>query len=35
VKAADFAPIEQLEMTRFAGEKRNLFADVIGGEAGH
>ena len=30
--AADFAPIEQLQMMRFKGEKWDLFGDVIGGE---
>jgi branched-chain amino acid transport system substrate-binding protein len=33
--AADFAPIEQLQMMRFKGEKWDLFGDVISGEAGH
>src|SRR5437763_2729079 len=30
--ATDFAPIEQLQMMRFKGEKWDLFGDVIGGE---
>jgi branched-chain amino acid transport system substrate-binding protein len=30
--AADFAPIEQLRMMRFKGEKWDLFGDVISGE---
>jgi branched-chain amino acid transport system substrate-binding protein len=30
--AADFAPIEQLQMMRFKGEKWDLFGDVISGE---
>jgi len=33
--ATDFAPIEQLQMMRFKGEKWDLFGDVISGEAGH
>jgi branched-chain amino acid transport system substrate-binding protein len=33
--ASDFAPIEQLQMMRFKGEKWDLFGDVISGEAGH
>jgi len=33
--AADFAPIEQLQMMRFKGEKWDLFGDVISGEAGN
>jgi len=33
--ATDFAPIEQLQMMRFKGEKWDLFGDVINGEAGH
>jgi branched-chain amino acid transport system substrate-binding protein len=33
--ATDFAPIEQLRMMRFKGEKWDLFGDVISGEAGH
>jgi branched-chain amino acid transport system substrate-binding protein len=31
----DFAPIEQLQMMRFKGEKWDLFGDIISGEAGH
>jgi branched-chain amino acid transport system substrate-binding protein len=31
----DFAPIEQLQMMRFKGEKWDLFGDVISGEAGN
>jgi len=31
--ASDFAPIEQLRMMRFKGEKWDLFGDVISGEA--
>ncbi|MBR1275690.1 ABC transporter substrate-binding protein [Bradyrhizobium sp. AUGA SZCCT0283] len=31
--ATDFAPIEQLQMMRFKGEKWDLFGDVISGEA--
>jgi branched-chain amino acid transport system substrate-binding protein len=30
--AADFAPIEQLQMMRFKGEKWELFGDIISGE---
>ncbi|HKS19991.1 MAG TPA: ABC transporter substrate-binding protein [Bradyrhizobium sp.] len=30
--ATDFAPIEQLRMTRFKGEKWDLFGDIISGE---
>jgi branched-chain amino acid transport system substrate-binding protein len=30
--AADFAPIEQLQMMRFKGEKWDLFGGIIGGE---
>ena len=30
--ATDFAPIEQLEMMRFKGEKWDLFGDIISGE---
>ena len=30
--ATDFAPIEQLQMMRFKGEKWDLFGDIIGGE---
>jgi branched-chain amino acid transport system substrate-binding protein len=33
--ATDFAPIEQLQMMRFKGEKWDLFGEVINGEAGH
>jgi branched-chain amino acid transport system substrate-binding protein len=33
--ATDFAPIEQLQMMRFKGEKWDLFGDVISAEAGH
>ena len=33
--AIDFAPIEQLQMMRFKGEKWDLFGDIISGEAGH
>jgi branched-chain amino acid transport system substrate-binding protein len=33
--ATDFAPIEQLQMMRFKGEKWDLFGDVISGELGH
>jgi branched-chain amino acid transport system substrate-binding protein len=28
----DFAPIEQLQMMRFKGEKWDLFGDIISGE---
>ncbi|HLZ05148.1 MAG TPA: ABC transporter substrate-binding protein [Bradyrhizobium sp.] len=31
---ADFAPIEQLQMMRFKGEKWELFGDIISGEPG-
>jgi branched-chain amino acid transport system substrate-binding protein len=31
--ATDFAPIEQLQMMRFKGEKWDLFGDIISGEA--
>jgi branched-chain amino acid transport system substrate-binding protein len=31
--ATDFAPIEQLQMERFKGEKWDLFGDIISGEA--
>jgi len=31
--ATDFAPIEQLQLMRFKGEKWDLFGDVISGEA--
>jgi branched-chain amino acid transport system substrate-binding protein len=31
----DFAPIEQLQMMRFKGEKWDLFGDIISGELGH
>jgi branched-chain amino acid transport system substrate-binding protein len=30
--AIDFAPIEQLRMMRFKGEKWDLFGDIISGE---
>jgi branched-chain amino acid transport system substrate-binding protein len=30
----DFAPIEQLQMMRFKGQKWELFGDIIGGEVG-
>jgi branched-chain amino acid transport system substrate-binding protein len=30
--ATDFAPIEQLQMMRFKGEKWDLFGDIISGE---
>ena len=33
--ATDFAPIEQLQMMRFKGEKWELFGDVISGEVGN
>jgi len=33
--ATDFAPIEQLRMMRFKGEKWDLFGDIISGELGH
>ena len=33
--ATDFAPIEQLQMMRFKGEKWDLFGDVISGELSH
>src|SRR6266404_1909413 len=33
--ATDFAPIEQLQMQRFKGEKWELFGDIISGELGH
>jgi branched-chain amino acid transport system substrate-binding protein len=33
--ATDFAPIEQLRMMRFKGEKWDLFGEVISGEVGH
>jgi branched-chain amino acid transport system substrate-binding protein len=33
--ATDFAPIEQLQMMRFKGEKWDMFGDVISGELGH
>ena len=32
--ATDFAPIEQLQMMRFKGEKWDLFGDIISGEVG-
>ena len=31
----DFAPIEQLQMMRFKGEKWDLFGDIISAEIGH
>src|ERR1700687_2038823 len=33
--ASDFAPIEQLQMQRFEGEKWVLFGDIISGELSH
>jgi branched-chain amino acid transport system substrate-binding protein len=33
--ATNFAPIEQLQMMRFKGEKWDLFGDIISGEPGH
>jgi len=33
--ATDFAPIEQLQMMRFKGEKWDLFGDIISGELGN
>ncbi|NOJ41763.1 ABC transporter substrate-binding protein [Bradyrhizobium australiense] len=33
--STDFAPIEQLQMMRFKGEKWDLFGDIISGELGH
>jgi hypothetical protein len=30
----DFAPIDQLQMMRFKGEKWEMFGDVISGEVG-
>jgi branched-chain amino acid transport system substrate-binding protein len=33
--ATDYAPIEQLQMMRFKGEKWDLFGDVINGEVGN
>jgi branched-chain amino acid transport system substrate-binding protein len=33
--ATDFAPIEQLQMQRFKGEKWDLFGDIINGELGN
>jgi len=33
--ATDFAPIEQLQMMRFKGEKWDMFGDVISGELSH
>jgi branched-chain amino acid transport system substrate-binding protein len=32
---ADYAPIEQLQMMRFKGEKWDLFGDIISGEVGN
>jgi branched-chain amino acid transport system substrate-binding protein len=31
----DFYPIEQLQMSKFVGEKYELFGPVISGEIGH
>ena len=31
----DYAPIEQLQMQRFKGEKWELFGDIISGELSH
>ena len=31
----DFAPIEQLQLMRFQGEKWELFGDIMSGEPGH
>jgi branched-chain amino acid transport system substrate-binding protein len=33
--ATDFAPIEQLQMMRFKGEKWDLFGDIMSGELSH
>src|SRR5438874_4570297 len=33
--ATDFAPIEQLQMQRFKGQKWELFGDIISGELSH
>jgi len=33
--ATDFAPIEQLQMMRFKGEKWDPFGDILSGELGH
>ena len=33
--ATDFAPISQLQMMRFKGEKWDLFGDIISGELGN
>src|ERR1700732_4201406 len=33
--ATDFAPIEQLQLMRFKGEKWELFGDIIRGDPGH
>jgi branched-chain amino acid transport system substrate-binding protein len=33
--ATDFAPIEQLQMMRFKGEKWDLFGDIISDEPGN
>jgi branched-chain amino acid transport system substrate-binding protein len=33
--ATDYAPIEQLQMMRFKGEKWDLFGDIISGEVGN
>jgi branched-chain amino acid transport system substrate-binding protein len=32
--ATDFAPLEQLQLMRFKGERWELFGDVISAEAG-
>jgi len=32
--ATDFAPIEQLQLMKFKGDKWELFGDVLSGEAG-
>ena len=33
--ATDFAPISQLQMQRFKGEKWELFGDIISGDVGN
>lgn len=33
--ATDFAPIQQLQLMRFKGEKWELFGDIIGGDPSH
>ena len=33
--ATDFAPIQQLQLMRFKGEKWELFGDIISGEPSH